>query len=167
VGAVKEAGGIILVQDPDEAEYPSMPRSALATGIADYVLPVRELAARRVELVRNKDSVSIENAENFDEELVRRILAHLRVRTGHDFTKYKRSTVVRRIARRMQVTRTEDLTHYYNLLRDYADEVQGLLGDLLISVTTFFRDSETFEALKAQVIPRLFEAKETIDSIRV
>jgi two-component system, chemotaxis family, CheB/CheR fusion protein len=82
-------------------------------------------------------------------------------------TKYKRSTVVRRIARRMQVTRTEDLTHYYNLLRDYADEVQGLLGDLLISVTTFFRDSETFEALKAQVIPRLFEAKETIDSIRV
>src|SRR5262249_48943599 len=125
VKAVKEAGGIILVQDPSEAEYPSMPRSAIATGIADFILPVRDLAARLVELVRNKDSVSVEHAENFDDELVRRILAHVRIRTGHDFSKYKRSTILRRIARRMQVTRTDDLRHYYEFLRENEVEAEA------------------------------------------
>jgi two-component system, chemotaxis family, CheB/CheR fusion protein len=100
VRAVKEAGGIILVQDPNEADYPSMPRAAIATGIADFILPVRELAQRLAELIRNRDSVSIIEGENLDEELLRRILAHVRVRTGHEFTKYKRSTIIRRLARR-------------------------------------------------------------------
>ncbi|MBV9751262.1 MAG: PAS domain-containing protein [Hyphomicrobiales bacterium] len=167
VGAVKEAGGIILVQEPGEAEYPSMPRSAIATGMADFVLPVRELAGRLAELVRNKEIGSVRDARQFDEELLRRILAHLRVRTGHDFTKYKRSTIVRRIARRMQVTRADNLREYYTFLRDTAEEAQALLSDLLISVTTFFRDSETFEAVKSRVLPQLFDAKEPSASIRV
>jgi two-component system, chemotaxis family, CheB/CheR fusion protein len=167
VRAVKEAGGIILVQDPNEADYPSMPRSAIATGVADFVLPVRELAVRLAELMRNKDIVSIVETGDFDEDLVRRILAHLRVRTGHDFAKYKRSTVLRRIARRMQVTRADNLDHYYEFLRDHADEAQALLGDLFISVTTFFRDSEAFNVLKVQVIPHLFESKDPTGSIRV
>jgi two-component system CheB/CheR fusion protein len=167
VRAVKEAGGIILVQDPSEADYPSMPRSAIATGIADFVLPVRELAQRLVELLRNKESISVIDERNFDEELMRRILAHVRVRTGHDFTKYKRSTILRRVARRIMVTRTDELRHYYDFLREHEDEAQALLGDLLISVTTFFRDSEAFDALKSQVIPHLFEAKDATDIIRV
>jgi two-component system, chemotaxis family, CheB/CheR fusion protein len=167
IRAVKESGGIILVQDPNEAEYSSMPRSAIATGTADFILPVRDLAARLVELLGNKNNVAIFEKQNVDEDLVRRILAHLRVRTGHDFTKYKRSTVVRRIARRMHVTRSDDLDHYYEFLRDHADEAQALLDDLLVSVTTFFRDSDAFDALKAQVIPHLFEGKESTDSTRV
>jgi two-component system CheB/CheR fusion protein len=167
VRAVKETGGIIFVQDPDEAEYPSMPHSAIATGVADFILPMRELAARLVELLRNREAVSIGDEHTFDEEMLRRILAHVRVRTGHDFSKYKRSTVLRRIARRMQVTRSEDMKEYYDFLRDSVDEAQALLGDLLISVTTFFRDSEAFEALKIQVLPRLIEGKEPSDSIRV
>jgi two-component system, chemotaxis family, CheB/CheR fusion protein len=166
VRAVKEAGGIILVQEPEEAEYPSMPRSAIATGIADFILPVRELAARLVELVRNKDSISIGDAGHLDEELVRRILAHVRIRTGHDFSKYKRSTVLRRIARRMQVTRTDELKHYYDFLRANADEAQALFGDLLISVTTFFRDSDAFEALKTKALPNLLAAKDPTETIR-
>ena len=166
VRAVKEAGGIILVQDPGEAEYPSMPRSAIATGIADFVLPVRGIAARIEELVRNRDSVSIADGGKFNEELLRRILAHVRVRTGHDFSKYKRPTVLRRIARRMQVSRTDNLEQYYDLLRDNVDEAQALLGDLLISVTTFFRDREAFEALTVQVIPHLFTEKQAGDTIR-
>src|SRR5262245_41157340 len=96
VRAVKETGGIILVQDPIEAEYPSMPRAAIATGIADFVLPVRELADRIVELIRTHDSISISDERTFDEDLLRRVLAHVRVRTGHDFSRYKRSTVLRR-----------------------------------------------------------------------
>src|SRR5262245_13725988 len=167
VRAVKEAGGIILVQDPNEAEYPSMPRSAIATGIADFVLPVRDLAERLVELVRTKDSVSTNDTLRFDEELLRRILAHVRVRTGHDFSKYKRSTVVRRIARRMQVTRSEDAKDYYDFLRDNAEEAQALLGDLLISVTTFFRDGEVFESLKSHVLPELFAGRSASEPLRV
>jgi len=113
VRAVKESGGIIFVQDPNEAEYPSMPRSAIATGIADFVLPVRELAGRLAELVRQKSDGADAELSNFKEGLLRRILAHVRVRTGHDFSKYKRATILRRLARRMQVTRTEDPDDYY------------------------------------------------------
>jgi two-component system, chemotaxis family, CheB/CheR fusion protein len=87
VPAVQEAGGIILVQDPNEAEYASMPRSAIATGCADFVLPVWDVVERLVNLIRIKENVSIPNIRSFDEELLGRIIAHLRVRTGHDFSK--------------------------------------------------------------------------------
>jgi two-component system, chemotaxis family, CheB/CheR fusion protein len=167
VRAVKEAGGIILVQDPNEAEYSSMPRSAIATGVADFVLPVRDLGKRLHDLIHIKETVSPPDIRNFDEDLLRRILAHLRVRTGHDFSKYKRSTVLRRIARRMQVTRADDLKEYYEVLRDNADEAQALLGDLLISVTTFFRDAEAFEKIAKEIIPNLFKDRPTEETIRV
>jgi two-component system CheB/CheR fusion protein len=167
VRAVKEEGGIILVQEPNEAEYPSMPRAAIATGVADFVLPVRELATRLAELIRNKDDASPVEGRRFDEAVLRRILAHVRVRTGHDFAKYKRSTVVRRVARRMTVTRTTDPRDYYEILRDNEDEAQALLGDLLISVTTFFRDGDAFETLKSLALPELFQGKERNDTIRV
>lgn len=167
VRAVKEAGGIVLVQDPAEAEYPSMPCNAIATGIADFVLPVRDLAARLGELLHNRGSVAILEGADGDEELVRRILTYLAVRTGHDFSRYRRSTVLRRIARRMQVTRATDLKAYDNTLRSNADEPQALLADLLISVTTFFRDAEAFETLRKLAIPALFEDKGPSDSIRV
>src|SRR5262245_33682659 len=128
VRAVKETGGIILVQEPAEAEYPSMPRSAIATGVVDVVLPVRDLAVRLVDLVHLKQTLSTAEAPRFDEELLRRVLTHLRVRTGHDFSKYKRSTILRRIARRMQVMRTDTLGEYYDALRDNPDEAQALLA---------------------------------------
>ena len=167
VRAVKEAGGIILVQDPTEAEYSSMPRSAIATGVADFIMPVRDLVKRLVDLIHIKESVSVPDIRNFDEELLRRVLAHLQVRTGHDFSKYKRSTVLRRIARRMRVTRTDDLKEYYEVMRDNADEAQALLGDLLISVTTFFRDADAFESLTKDVLPELFKGKGPEETIRV
>jgi two-component system CheB/CheR fusion protein len=165
--AVKEAGGIILVQDPREAEYSSMPRAAIATGVADFVLPVRDLAANLNELIENKGKVPTPDWPEVDEELLRRILAQVRLRTGHDFSKYKRSTVLRRIARRTQIARAENLQSYYEVLRDNPDEALALLGDLLISVTTFFRDGDAFEALKSSVIPDLFESKDPAASIRV
>jgi two-component system CheB/CheR fusion protein len=168
VRAVKESGGIILVQDPNEAEFPSMPRSAIATGIADFILPVRELAQRLTELVREKGNGELyAGMRGFNPDLLRRILAHVRVRTGHDFSKYKRATILRRIARRMQVTRAESPADYYDVLRDDADEAQALLGDLLISVTSFFRDKEAFKTLEQQVIPQLFHGKLSERSIRV
>jgi len=167
VRAVKEAGGIVLVQDPNEAEWASMPRSVIATGVADFVLPARDLAQRLVDLLRVKQSTPLPDANNIDEELLRRILAHLRVRTGHDFSKYKRSTVLRRIARRMQVTRTDELNDYHDFLRENADEAQSLLADLLISVTTFFRDTEAFDILARAALPNLFKDRDPSEPVRV
>ena len=165
--AVKEAGGIILVQDPNEAEHPSMPRSAVAAGIADFVLPLSELAHRLAELIQTRQSGPAPFEPAVDEEVLRRIFAYLRVRTGHDFSQYKRSTVLRRIARRMQVTRTDDLQGYYGALREKPDETSALLSDLLISVTTFFRDPAIFEALKRDVLPKVFEDKKGGEPLRI
>lgn len=165
VRAIKEAGGIVLVQDPREAEHSSMPRSAIATGVADFVLPLRELAARLVELIAKKQRTA--EAGEFDQELMGRIFAQVSLRTGHDFSKYRRSTVLRRIARRMQVTRSDDLQAYYEFLRANVDEAQSLLNDMLISVTTFFRDAEVFELLRTSIVPQLFTGKDPHRQIRI
>ena len=166
IKAVKEAGGIILVQDPEEAEYSSMPQSAVATGLADFVLPVREIAQTLPELIRNRGVLSRDFLSEADGEVVQRILSHLRVRTGHDFSDYKKATVRRRIARRIQVQRAATMADYLAILRENAAEAQALLADLLISVTMFFRDSPAFDKLATLVIPRLFEDKGAGDSIR-
>ena len=165
VKAMKEAGGIILVQDPEEAEYGSMPRNAVATGLADFVLPVREIAAKLPELVRDRSRLPKPGMR--DADAITLILSHLRARTGHDFSSYKPSTVLRRIARRMQVRQTATMAGYLAMLRESPAEVQALFADLLISVTTFFRDAAAFDKLAKVVIPGLFENKTAADSVRV
>ena len=167
VKSVKEAGGIVLVQDPNEAEYASMPRSAIAAGVADFVLPLRGLARQLTDLLTDGHEWIFPSGQKNEDEWLRRILAHLRVRIGHDFSLYKRATILRRIARRIQVTRTESLANYYAFLRDNVEEAQALFSDFLISVTTFFRDRAAFELLAHDVIPQLFEGKEAAGSIRV
>ncbi|GAA3065192.1 hypothetical protein GCM10010520_11230 [Rhizobium viscosum] len=167
VKSLKESGGIVLVQDPGEAEYPSMPRSAIAAEVADFVLPVGGLAKQLVELLKDGKQESSAIGQDDDEEMLRRILGHLRVRIGHDFSLYKRATILRRIARRIQVTRKESLADYYTFLRENAEEAQALFTDFLISVTTFFRDPHAFDILSKDVIPQLFEGNETARSIRV
>src|SRR5262249_22451923 len=166
VRAVKEKGGLILVQDPEEAEYPMMPRSAIASG-ADFVLPVKELAPQVAELIRTKAHVDALSLSESDEELLRRILGHLRARTGHDFSKYKRATIMRRLSRRMQVAQTEGFEPYLAHLRRSPEEVQALFNDLLISVTSFFRDPDAWAALTTTVIPHLFEKEHSDDPVRV
>jgi two-component system, chemotaxis family, CheB/CheR fusion protein len=167
ITAIKEAGGIILVQDPEEAEYGSMPRSAIATGLADFVLPLRELAARLPELIRDRQNRPPDTRPDGDGEVMQRVLSHLRVRSGHDFSSYKKSTIGRRIARRMHVQRALTMADYFTVLRDDPDEAQALFADLLISVTTFFRDASAFDKLAASVIPRLFDDKDDSHTIRV
>jgi two-component system, chemotaxis family, CheB/CheR fusion protein len=167
VKAVKEAGGIVLVQDPQDAEYASMPRSAIATGVADMVLPVPELSSQLVQLIQSKAHLRARPIAEDDQEALRRTLAYLRTRRGHDFSKYKHSTVLRRVTRRMQLARKEKLDDYYHYLRENVEEVQGLFADLLISVTTFFRDPDAFQVLAEQVIPRLFDNKDVGDFVRV
>ncbi len=172
--AVKEGGGLVLVQDPQEAAHGDMPRAVIATGVADVVLPVKELVARLADLARTKESVnSVANAEEsqrFDERgerALRGIFDLLRRRTGYDFSKYKRNTVLRRLARRMQLSHQLTIEDYRHFLRRDAGEVDALFDDLLISVTSFFRDPEAWDALQAQVIVPLLDRAAADEQLRV
>lgn len=157
--SIKEHGGVILVQDPREAEFDSMPQNAIATRLADVVLPVRKLAQRFAKLARDRATVTL-LAEQLDTQqaaALDEIFSLLRARTGHDFARYKRSTLQRRLARRLQVSGRPKLSEYLQYLRQNAEEVQALFDDLLISVTTFFRDPKAFAALAETVVPKLFD----------
>ena len=153
VRKVKEAGGVIFVQEPSEAEFGMMPRSAMATGVADFVEPIDRMVERIAEVARSKEALRRLGTDEADEDL-RRILGFLRARVGHDFSAYKRATVLRRIARRMAVTRMLSLADYATYLRETPEEAQNLFSDLLISVTAFFRDPAAFEAVAHEVFGR-------------
>jgi len=168
---VKERGGLCIVQEPEEAEYADMPRHSLGTGLVDYVLPVAEIPARiiayreQLKLIRVSDPPVQPGAA--DTDALHDIFTQLRVRTGHDFSNYKRPTVLRRIARRIGVLELPDLPAYSQFMQEHPAEATSLLKDLLISVTHFFRDTEAFDALERNIIPRLFEGKGPADRVRV
>lgn len=166
---VKEQGGLLLVQHPDEAEYDSMPRAAIATGLADMVLPVHELAQKLVVYQHNGLALPINPDTLTKRELdfVRYILSQVQARTGHDFSQYKQNTLLRRIERRMHLTERASLNDYFVYLRQTPDEARTLFNDMLIGVTNFFRDQDSWQALADQVIPHLFEEKEGNQSLRV
>ncbi len=168
VGAMKEAGGIIMVQEPAEAGFPSMPQSAIATGMADFVAPIARLAERLAEVARSKEAVRSLDMDGAANDL-RRIVGLLRSRIGHDFSSYKRATVLRRVQRRMQVCRKLTLADYADHLLTTPEEAQYLFSDLLISVTMFFRDEAAFEALARQAVWPLLETTmaESEDGIRI
>ncbi len=173
--AVKEAGGVVLVQDPREAAHEGMPKAVIAEQVADIVLPVRQLADQLAELARSRAKLtplmrqpaSDPSFEEGEEVSLKRIFELVRSRTGHDFSGYKRATILRRLARRMQLNHRSGLEHYLAYLRENADEIQSLFDDLLISVTTFFRDAPAWEALRLQVIVPLVEHNEFNQPIRI
>jgi two-component system CheB/CheR fusion protein len=168
---IKEMGGVCLVQEPKEAGYPDMPRNSIATGFVDFVLPVAEIP-RKIIAYKERLGKALIAAEprawpETDEQALRDIFTHLRVRTGHDFSNYKRGTVLRRIERRINVNELHNLHSYARFMRENIGEAQALLKDLLISVTNFFRDCEAFEALERGFIQTLFEGKTANDQVRV
>jgi len=180
---IKEQGGVTMAQSPDDAEYDSMPRSAIETGMVDIVLPVLEMPQRLLELSRNmqtmeppiespaaSEQASSRTPSQVNESALHNILGLLRSRTGHDFRHYKQATVLRRIERRLQVNAVHDMAGYAQLLNDRPEETPALLADMLIGVTNFFRDQEAFDALERDIIPRLFEEKALLgesDALRI
>jgi len=168
IKAVKESGGLLMVQHPEEAEYDSMPRAAIATGLADVVLPAAQLAEKLVHYTRNQPQLPHNENELSTEEMetVQRILAQVHARTGHDFSQYKSSTILRRIERRMQLNGFTTLEAYLGYLRLNIPEATAMFNDILIGVTNFFRDVDAWQTLSEKVIPKLFEAKDIGNTIR-
>jgi two-component system CheB/CheR fusion protein len=168
---VKEMGGVCIAQEPSEAEYSDMPRNSIATGLIDYVLRVaempRKLIAYKERLGQTRIAVELEKRPETEEQTLRDVLTQLRVHTGHDFSNYKRPTLLRRIERRINVNELDGLRDYASFMREHREEAHALLKDLLISVTNFFRDCEAFEALERAVINKLFEGKAAHDQVRV
>ena len=168
--AIHEAGGMSMVQDPTEAKYEGMPQSAISTGIADYVLPVAKMPGqllayvkRSIGRVTKRKAVITEKAP----KTIERILSVLRSQTGHDFTYYKKSTLLRRIERRMTVHDVGDPATYVRYLQEHPQEVRLLLKELLISVTSFFRDPAAFDILKTKVLPLILEGRPEDYALRI
>lgn len=169
---LKEHGGICLVQHPAEAEFADMPSNAIATGLVDAVISATEMPARILAYRTTVDRIHLPTDAAVpggdDDAPLREIFAQLRVRTGHDFSNYKRGTVLRRLERRMGVHQVQTLAEYAAIVRDHPGETDALLKDLLISVTNFFRDCEAWEALERDVVPSLVQGKTgTEDTVRV
>ena len=159
--AIKENGGITFAQDEASAEYEGMPHSAAQAGVVDFILPPEEIPKKLLE-VTHKTILSDEELQNItkqDEDVFRQILSLLRIRKGVDFTYYKQTTVRRRILRRMVVNKNEDPADYLQFLRGNNLEQDLLYQDMLIPVTSFFRDKKVFEDVCNNVFPTILKNK--------
>ena len=168
---IKETGGATFVQNPREASFNGMPRSAIATELVDSILPVADIPRQIISYRDRRRSISIpdEPKDRHEEQqnALRDIFSQLRVRTGHDFSNYKRPTMLRRIERRISVRGLADIQSYAAYLRETPEESNALLKDLLISVTNFFRDRKAFNSLEKNVVTPLLEDRPAERPLRV
>jgi two-component system, chemotaxis family, CheB/CheR fusion protein len=170
VRAIKGEGGMVIVQNPDSAEYDGMPRSAIATGMVDYVLPAAEMPGQLMKYATHafgkpQQASSVPTPEN--DNALKKIFVLLRAQTGNDFSQYKPSTIYRRIERRMAIQQIGGIDDYVRYLQQSQAEIEKLFRDLLIGVTSFFRDQDAFKVLEQQVIPGLFANKYPGAAIRI
>jgi two-component system CheB/CheR fusion protein len=168
VKGIREAGGIVMVQEPGSALNPAMPQSAIATGTADFILPPEDIPEKIAEIARGTCTLAPRACRTATlEEELHSVFSIVKAKTGHDFSSYKTNTVLRRIERRMAVNEVGGVGKYVALLEENAQEAQALCQDILIGVTSFFRDSEAFEVLKREIIPRLFAGRDSDDPVRI
>ncbi|MBJ6725243.1 chemotaxis protein CheB [Geomesophilobacter sediminis] len=158
--AIKEKAGLTLVQEPASAKFDSMPRTAIAAGLADLVAPAEDLPGKIVDYIRhtliiNKPEL---NLEEKDLSALEKVLILLRAQSGQDFSLYKKNTVYRRIERRMGLHQINRIATYVRYLQENPQEVELLFKELLIGVTSFFRDPEAWAHLQAEGIPALLAA---------
>ncbi|MBN2337266.1 MAG: PAS domain-containing protein [Acidobacteria bacterium] len=170
--AIRDEGGIAIVQSESSARHPEMPRAALAAGVVDLVLSPEEIGDALGRFGRKPSPTGEELSgdpanERGEEDPLNRILALVRGASGVDFRGYKRGTVQRRIHRRMILQGHEDLETYGSVLESHRSELQMLFEDMLIPVTGFFRDPETFQALQDRLLPRLWREREAGKPLRL
>lgn len=165
---IKGSGGIVMVQNPEQAQYDSMPRSAIDTGLVDYVLPAEKMPKELIGYIRQPYVRGYKihiGAEHLD--AMQKVLMLVRSKTSHDFSHYKQNTVHRRVERRMALHKITDIRNYIRYLKGTPDEVNALFKDLVIEVTSFFRDPEAFEVLGKKSIPAIVERKKPDSDVRV
>ena len=176
VKVVKEYGGLVIAQEPETAKFDGMPKSVIKTGLADFTLSPEEIAdeilnfSNAPALIRTpkSDGLLTDEDDHFsEEETLGHIYTILKNASGIDFTYYKRSTILRRIERRMVVTHSTSLTEFARLLGDSPEEVNTLIKEILIGVTNFFRDASFFEKLKYNAIYKIVERAKEKEPIRV
>jgi two-component system CheB/CheR fusion protein len=170
IRAIKEKGGLVIVQDEQSAKFDGMPRSAVATNLVDYILPPEKMVREALTYIQHPYLISdpaVKRVISHDDDSLSKIFALLRSNSGVDFTYYKQSTMVRRIERRMSIKQIEKLSDYLYLLHQTPSEANTLYREFLIGVTRFFRDAEAFEELRTKVIPAIFENKNRGEAIRV
>ena len=163
IKAIKDNGGSVLVQAPSSAKFDGMPSSAIATGMVDVVANVEDLPKRLIELIQRSPFHSGPEftLESKSQGVLDKIFILIRVQTGHDFSLYKRSTIYRRVERRMGIHKIDKISTYLRFLQENPSEVELLFKELLIGVTDFFRDSLAWEELAKQVLlPMIKEAKD-------
>ena len=154
IRAVKEKNGIVMVQDPTDAKFNSMPRNAINSILVDIVAPANELALRLIKFqMHTPVLISEPDIETKDKSSLEKILTLLRRYTGNDFSFYKKNTVYRRIERRLNIHKIDKISSYVSFLNDNPKEIEILFKELLIGVTNFFRDAAAWEKLKETVIP--------------
>ncbi len=162
--AIKENGGLCVVQEPTTAKYDGMPLSAKATGLVDFVVPPTEILASIRDFFFRRDQAEASRVVDHIDDLCKT----LRITVGHDFSGYKRTTFARRVERRMHVIGVASASAYLDRVRTDPSECSALFRDLLINVTRFFRDREAFDALlKQAIIPLLQRAAKEHEDIRV
>lgn len=164
---VKEAGGLTIVQEPNTAEYDGMPLSAVHTKLIDYIIPVEEMPNVILNYIENefKELRKISFNEQ-SETLFTKIFNIVKGQTGNDFNDYKRNTIFRRIDRRLTVKKLNNLEEYVKLLEEDSTEVNTLCKEFLISVTSFFRDKDTFDYIQKNIIQKVVSNTEN-NNIRI
>jgi two-component system CheB/CheR fusion protein len=170
--AIKAEGGMVMAQSPDSTEFDSMPCSAIATGLVDYELAPAAMPAQLISYVSKffkKETAAISSPIPVPdkENALKKIFILLRAKTGHDFSLYKINTINRRIERRMVIHQIETIDQYVKFLQQTTTEIDTLFRDLLIGVTSFFRDSEAFKVIEDKVIPSILSTKLATDIIRI
>lgn len=166
--AIKENDGMIMVQEPDEAQFDGMPQSAIGTGLVDYVLPVKKMGSELQNFITAPSIFHFKDGDiEYDQSELMKILNFVDQKTGLDFREYKRSTLARRIARRVNVCKCRSLSEYFEHLNSREGEVEILYREFLIGVTKFFRDSKVWEVLREKVIPDLVSEIEDKEILKI
>ncbi|MGE5520221.1 MAG: chemotaxis protein CheB, partial [Candidatus Dadabacteria bacterium] len=168
IEAIKNAGGIVIVQDPVSAEFDGMPKSAISTGFADLILPPEMMGDEMLDFIKEAPLLKSLNELNQQEEaILLDILDLVNRTTEHNFSHYKRPTITRRLGKRMAEKNYKSFSEYYAYLQDHPEEVKALCREFLINVTQFFRDEEAFNIISERVLPSLFENKKAGDSVKI
>ncbi|MFO7525898.1 MAG: chemotaxis protein CheB, partial [Ignavibacteriaceae bacterium] len=167
--AVKSELGMVMAQEPESAKFDGMPSSAIKTGLVDYILPPEEMPDHLINFTKQKvKGVLLDTAltDGKIPDAFQKIFILLRTRTGHDFSLYKQNTLYRRVERRMSIAQLDNLPNYIRMLQENPEEIESLFKELLIGVTNFFRDPESFDKLK-ELLTELVATKPENSRIRI